>query len=289
MVKCLRFSLLTFLFFSAVSIAQNEIIIDRDDYGDRLKIGFVWSGDLSFNPLQINSEYDKEFARLVFGDGLFTKNNSDKYVKHLALESIFQIPTTLRIKLKPNLTFHDGSPITAEDVRHSYELYKKFSLQSHVLHNASLISSIYAYKDVVRIFLENSMPDFPETIGHLPILPAIISSKLLNYNLISDLPYINPIGFGNFQLSEYVQNKFVRLDSYTNHIFGKSFISGIDFLFYATQDLLLDAFLREEVDLIQINDKSEVQKIIQFSKNIIISHKNVFNMLRHALFFKSNY
>ena len=200
--KYLIISIFTILFLSAISFAQEDIIVDRDDYGDRLKMGFVWSGDLSFNPLQINSDYDKEFANLVFGDGLFTKNNRGELVHNLALTDSFYSPTVLRIKLRANLTFHDGSIITTEDVKLSYELYKKFSLQSKLLFNASLINYIEVYGDgVIRIKLHRPLPDFQETIGRLPILPAFISSKLLNYNSISNLPYVNPLGFGNFQLS----------------------------------------------------------------------------------------
>jgi len=268
--KYLIINLFNIFFLSSILSAQEDIIVDSEDYGDRLKIGYVWSGDLSFNPLQINSDYDREFANLVFGQGIYSKNDSGNSVLNLALNAEFQDPTVFRVELLPDLTFHDGSSVTANDVRLTFELYKKFSMQSQLLYNASLITSFEVYgTDIVRIKFRNPLPDFSETLGLLPILHPSITSAFVNYNSISDLPYVKPIGFGNFQFSEYKQNQSIILDSYNNHAYRKSYLDGIDMLFYESQDLLLDAFLREEVDLIQINDNSEVQKIIQFSKKFI--------------------
>jgi len=271
--KYLIINLFNIFFLSSILSAQEDIIVDSEDYGDRLKIGYVWSGDLSFNPLQINSDYDREFANLVFGEGIYSKNDSGNAVLNKAFKSEFQDPTVLRIELPPNLTFHDGSSVTALDVQLTFELYKKFSTQSQLLYNASLINSFEVYgpniPNIVRIRFQKSIPDFSETLGLLPILHPSITSAFVNYNSINDLPFVTPIGYGNFQFSEYKQNKAVILEAYKNHTLGKSYLNGIDLLFYESQELLLDAFLREEVDLIQINDNSEVQKIIQFSKKFI--------------------
>ena len=268
----------TFLLFSFL-FAQDDIIIDPDNYGDRLKIGYVWQGELSFNPLILNYDYDKELIKLVFGDGLFTQGNDSHIVHNLALESKVQTPTVLRFVLRPDLKFHDGSLITAEDVKYSYELYKKFALQSPRHFKARLINSIEVWgSDIIRIFLKNPIPDFSETIGKLPILPKNICKIWLKHNSLSELPNITPIGFGNFKFSEYEQNKSIKLDSYIKHSFGQSYISGVDLLFFETQERMLEAFLKDEVDLIQINDKSEVQKIVQFSKKIIRSDNDERNL-----------
>jgi len=271
--KYLIFSLIATFILPAILFAQEEINVDEEDYGDRLKIGFVWKGDFSFFPLQVSSDYEKEFSNLVFGEGLFTLNDSGNTVNNLALASKLQNSNSrfvLRIELQPNLTFHDGSIITANDVKLSYELYKKFSFQSQLLYNARLINGIEVWPgEVIRIFFDGRPTNFSATIGLLPILPAAISSKLLTYNSIDDLPFIIPFGFGKFQFSEYIPKESIKLDSDRKHTFGQSYLSGIDFLFYKSQERLLEAFLKEEVDLIQINDKSEVQKINQFSKKII--------------------
>ena len=269
MSKYLKNIIYPILLFSFLS-AQDNILVDKEDYGDRLKIGYVWQGDISFNPLIINYEYDKEFINIVFGEGLFAQTNDGHVVHNLALESKVLTPTVLRFELRPNLSFHDGSLITAEDVKFSYELYKKFALQSPRYFSARLINSIEIYgSNIIRFKLIKPMPDFSETIGKLPIIPKNICKIWLKSNSLSDLENIKPIGSGHFKFIEYEQNRSIKLDSYIKHSFGQSYISGVDFLFFDTQDRMLEAFLKDEVDLIQINDKSEIQKIIQFSKKII--------------------
>jgi len=271
--KYLIFSLIAIFILPAILFTQEEINVDEEDYGDRLRIGYVWKGDFSFYPLKISTDYEKEYTNLVYGEGIFTINDSGYSVNNLALTSTLQNTNSrfvLRILLRPNLTFHDGSIITANDVKLSYELYKKFSLQSHLLYNARLIDRFEVWgEDIVRIFFKSQPTHFSETIGLLPILPESISTKLITYNSIDDIPFIIPFGFGKFQFSEYIPKEYIKLDSDKKHTFGQSYLSGIDFLFYESQERLLEAFLKEEIDLIQINDKSEVQKINQFSKKII--------------------
>ena len=258
-------------FFICYSLsAQNIVEINSEDYGDRLKIGFVWQGNLSFNPVVENYDYDNEFNSLVFGEGIFTLGSNGFAIDNLTLESKFIDPYVLRIKLKPNLTFHNGQTITANDVKNTYDLYKKFALKSKLLVQARIIKSVEAYGlDVIRIKFEVPFPDFKENLGLLPILPSSVSLILQKYDSISQLPYLNPIGFGKFKFVEFTQNQKIKLDSFADHIFGTSILSGINFEFYKSRDKLIDAFLREEVDLIKINDKSEIQKAIEFSKQII--------------------
>jgi ABC-type transport system substrate-binding protein len=251
-------------------LAQDIIEIDSEDYGDRLKIGFIWQGDLSFNPLIVNYDYDIEFNSLVFGNGIFALQSNGSAKNYLAMNTRLIEPYLLRIKLKPDVTFHNGNLLTARDVKLTYDLYRKFSLKSRSLFNARLINSVEDYGlDVVRIKFETPITDFNNTLGILPILPSSVSLILQKNDAISQLPYLNPIGLGNFQFSEYDQNQNIKLDSYLDHTFGRSILAGVEFLFYKSQDKLLDAFLREEIDLIEIYDKSEIQKIIQFSKEII--------------------
>lgn len=275
MFKRVIYSLICIILFGLNLSAQHNLDTNSEDFGDRLKMGFVWQGEVSFNPFLLNYDYDKELIELVFGQGLYTKSNSGQLVKNLILsDSIFSKESLLRFELLPELNFHNGTLITAEDVMLTFELYKKFALQSPRHFNARLIKSIEIYgSDIIRIKLEKLMPDFLETIGTLPIFPKSICKKWLKSNSINDLSYPTPSGFGKFRFVDYQPNLKIKLDSYYSHVFGPSFLSGIDILFFENQELLLESFLREEIDIIRIQDKSEIQKILQFSKKIIQLNK----------------
>src|SRR6476469_7627365 len=68
------------------------------------------------NPLYATSEVDTTVSRLVFS-GLLTYNNSNKLVGDLANSwESDETGTLYTVTLRPNLTWHDGSPLTADDV-----------------------------------------------------------------------------------------------------------------------------------------------------------------------------
>jgi peptide/nickel transport system substrate-binding protein len=262
----------TFLFFT-ILLAQEDIIVDSDDYGDRLKIGYVWNGDMSFNTLVVNHDYDFELKQLVFGNGLFTKADDGHIIHNLALETRVDSPTRFRFELRSNLLFHDGTLITAEDVKFSYELYKKNALKSSEYYSARLINSIEIYgSNVIHINLEQPVDNFIETLGLFPIIPKHIYNNL-SFEDFRNMK-LDPVGNGAFKFSKYIPKKILQIDRNEKHFLQKTYLSGIDFVFFDTYDQLLDAFLQEQVDLIKVKGKSTIQKINQFAGTLIKSEKD---------------
>lgn len=265
----------TFLLISLRLHAQYITSSDTTNHGDRLKMGYVWKGGAKFNPLTVKNDYEQEIIKLIFGMGLFTKATDEGVIHGLVMSSETQSPQVLRFQLRPNIFFHDGTPIVAEDVKFSYELYRKFSLQSPSFFNTRLINSIEVWgKDVIRFRLDKPIPNFSETLGQLPILPKKYYEKWMNYDLVSDLPYIEPVGLGYYKLTDYTPQEKVQLDVFSTHTLGRGNLQGIDILFYETYDQLLDAFLHEKLDFIPVYDRSVLQKLSQFAENILSIDNN---------------
>ena len=211
------------------------------------------------------SDYEREFHQLVFGDGIFSRA-AEGYVTHgLALSSELEQPAIWRINLRSDIKFHDGSEITAADIKFSFELYKKFALQSNLLFDVRLIKTIDILNPKsLRIYLTRPYRDFRETIGQLPILPQKYYHSWMNYNLLSSLPYIEPRGNGHF-LYRQRSNSEIRLDVFQNHYRGRANLNGIDLVFFSTQEEMVDAFIAGRVDLIKVQGKSSLQKIIRLA------------------------
>ena len=129
--------LLAFFSLSIRLYAQDVSDTDTNNYGDRLKIGYIWKQDVSFNPLIAETDYDLELNKLLYGIGLFTRAKDGNIIYGISSSSRILSPQVLRFKLRPNLFFNDGSPVTPEDIKFSFELYKKFSL------NGIIIADIY--------------------------------------------------------------------------------------------------------------------------------------------------
>ena len=197
MYKLSRYISFIILVFYSTLLSQPIVVPDR--LGDRLRIGYVYNSPTDLSPMVAKSDYEREFHQLVFGDGIFSRA-AEGYVTHgLALSSELEQPAIWRINLRSDIKFHDGSEITSADIKFSFELYKKFALQSNLLFDVRLIKTIDILNPKsLRIYLTRPYRDFRETIGQLPILPQKYYHSWMNYNLLSSLPYIEPRGNGHF-------------------------------------------------------------------------------------------
>ena len=161
--------LISFLFIYTGLIAQT--VGSQIEYGDRVKIGCLLYFPVNLNPLFDQTEYEGQIHNLIFGEGLFSRNNQDEVVNGLAEISEKERDNVWRFKLKPNIYFHDRSQMTSEDVKFTFELYKKFASQSSKLFDVRYVSTVEVIDDLnLRIILYRPIENFRETIGQLPVL-----------------------------------------------------------------------------------------------------------------------
>jgi ABC-type transport system substrate-binding protein len=159
--------------------------------------------------------------------------------------------------------------MTSEDVKFTFEVYKKFASQSSKLFEVRYVNSVAVIDDFnLRIMLNRPIEKFRETIGQLPVLKREHYRQWLDYNFIDRLPDITPtIGCGYFIHSLLNTNEEIRLDVNLYHYNGRANLAGIDFVFFESYDQLVEAFLKERVDVIQIQDSSTRQKLFQISNS----------------------
>ncbi|TFH01733.1 MAG: ABC transporter substrate-binding protein [Calditrichales bacterium] len=247
---------------SSILFAQTDTEPVR---GDRLKSGYVFLTPVSFNPMITRTAYEKEINQLVFGEGLFARAAEGYTVRGLALSSEREQPRIWRVNLRSNIFFHDGSEITAADVKFTFDLYKKFAFQSHHLFPVHMISTVDVIHDKsLRIILKRQLRDFRETIGQLPILPEKNYKQWLDYNLLSSLPQIFPIGHGYYRFSRILGQE-IRLDVFPEYHRQPGNLNGVDFLLYDNYEQMVDAFIENKIDLIPIQGKTTRQKIYRLS------------------------
>ena len=70
--------------------------------------------------------YVQRVAMLNMCDSLFTYNGKMEIVPRLALSYEWADPQTLVVKLRPGVTFHDGTPVDAASVKYSIERHATF-------------------------------------------------------------------------------------------------------------------------------------------------------------------
>ena len=84
-----------------------------------LRVGF--SADaLSLDPANHRNRETETIIRNMF-DGILTRDADMNVVSELAESWSAIDPTTYEFKLRSGITFHDGSPLTAEDIKFSID------------------------------------------------------------------------------------------------------------------------------------------------------------------------
>src|ERR671921_439257 len=99
------------------------------------KMTLAWHTNIAsrwLDPQQHDGTASRDNFLFAIHDSLI-KNFRDKKYDHLALAEHFEFPDDARsatFRLRPGLKFHDGSPVTTDDVKWSYENYRGASAEA---------------------------------------------------------------------------------------------------------------------------------------------------------------
>ncbi|MGD2048489.1 MAG: ABC transporter substrate-binding protein [Chloroflexota bacterium] len=150
--------------------------------------------------------------------------------------------------LRDGITFHDGEPLTAEDVVYSYNLYQAQEDFPFLPIYTEYFESVEAPDErTVVITLTEAIPNMESQLIFLYVLPEHIWSQVENP---SEFENLEMIGSGPFKLSDYRQNEFVTLESVKDHYLYPPKIDGAVFQTFDSQDALVQALRTGQVDMI---------------------------------------
>jgi len=200
-----------------------------------------------FAPL---SEVDMALTELIFS-GLLKYNLDGKLEPDLAKEyQILEDGKVFEFKLKENLFWQDGKPLTADDVVFTVETIKNPQVASP-LRPAWLGVEVEKVSDqVVRFKLKESSNIFLENCT-LKIIPKHIFENVPPQNL-KIANNLNPVGSGPYKFagaSQDKEGKIVSIDLIENPFYHgkKPFIPAISFHFFEKPENLISAFNQEEI------------------------------------------
>ncbi|OGZ70402.1 MAG: hypothetical protein A3F47_00820 [Candidatus Staskawiczbacteria bacterium RIFCSPHIGHO2_12_FULL_38_11] len=245
---------ITLLVFSILAVGS-LIFLTTNFYINNTKVvpalGGTFTEGVVGQPRFINPIYgetndvDRTLIDLVFS-GLMTYDNNGKIVPDLADNyEISSDGKTYQFTLKDNIFWHDGKPVTADDIIFTIQTIQNSDYKSPLRANwidvdvekNSEKSISFHLKSPYNSFLENStVKIIPQHIWE-PILPE--NFTLSSYNL-------QPIGSGPFAFSDINQTNtgfistlyFESNRRYYNH---PSFISKLTFQFFEKKEDLIKA------------------------------------------------
>lgn len=160
---------------------------------------------------------------------------------------------TLQIKLKPNVTFHDGAKLTAADVKFSIEHFADATSGSPFRGRVASVAKIDVVNDT-ELKLSLSVPD----VG---VLGGLCQVFLVKAGTPVDTLKTKTNGTGPYKLVEWQQGNFIRLEPNANHWNKNVPASPVTFKIMSQLETRISSLLSGDLDLVLDVDLKEVQRL----------------------------
>jgi peptide/nickel transport system substrate-binding protein/oligopeptide transport system substrate-binding protein len=163
--------------------------------------------------------------------------------------------------MRPGLTFHDGSPVTAEDVVYSWNRVFRTDVNSE---RRWVLEPIKGSKDVedgkaktlagldvvapdrLRVTLERPYAPF---LGQLCMEAASVVPRSV-YDDPTHAYARKPVGAGPFEFVEWQQGNFITVKAFEHHWKGKPKLAGIRYRFIADMSTALEEYKNGGLELV---------------------------------------
>jgi peptide/nickel transport system substrate-binding protein len=260
---------LIFIFgaISIISKINDKYLVEVPAPGGEFSEGVV--GPPRFiNPLLASSDADRDLVSLIYS-GLMRVNNSGELVTDLA-ES-YQISDDKKnyiFKLKQNIYWHDGKPVTADDVVYTINTAKDPNLKSPRRANWEGVTIEKLDNSTIQFTLKQPYSSFLDntTMGIMPKHvwqgAEIAMFPFSEYNL-------QPIGSGPYKIFSLKTKSsgvpdYYDLKSFKDFSLGRPLIDYIRIKFYADEASLVGDYKNgtiEAMGLISPDNASDIKEI----------------------------
>ncbi len=162
--------------------------------------------------------------------------------------SVSEDGLTWTLNIRDDVTFHDGTPLTAEDVAYSLNLYRDTESFVFLPSYVTAFTAIEAVDPTtVTMTTETPVAAFDYRLAAMFILPSHI------WEAAGDVvAFTNDemIGSGPFTLAEYSQDEFVRLEANESYWAGRASVDEVIFQTFTNSDARVQALINGELDAI---------------------------------------
>ena len=236
------------------------------------------------NPIYATNIVDSSVSKLLF-NGLITFDKNNKPVGDLAKSwSVNADATEYIITLRPNLYWHDGKKLTADDVVFTFQMMQNPDAQSPFLGNWSGVVITKLSNNVIKFNLPNSFGSFINslTIGILPkhILGSVKPQQMRSVSFNTS----HPVGSGPFEFNDISNDndgQIIELKKNNRYYLGSPKLDAVTIRTYSSQSALQNA----------LNHKKIITAAGMTLRNSEISSKsfsNSFNLMSANMLFLNN-
>lgn len=163
---------------------------------------------------------------------------------------------TLKYKLRHNITWQDGQPLTCDDLKFTWQV---------VMNPKTNIATTDGYKDikdidcsdpyVAVVHMKKLYAPYLQQLwgvnGNAAILPKHLLQKYNENGSINNAPYnAMPIGSGPFKVVEWQRGNEVRLQAYPKYFMGKPKLNEVVFKIMPDENTMETQLQTHEIDML---------------------------------------
>ncbi|WP_249975250.1 ABC transporter substrate-binding protein [Vreelandella olivaria] len=224
--------------------------MEAEPVGERgtLRIGGPQEPD-NLNPLASTSVWGWKWMRLYY-DRL-VRLSADVEPLPWAAESVEQVgDTTIAVTLREGMTFHDGEPVTAEDVAFTWNYYLDQDYSYFNSYLAALENAEVVDERTVHFNLKEPSASFASiSLSQIPILPEHIWSEIDDASSLSPVD-VPTVGSGPFQFERFDRGEFMAISKFDDHFYADDIaVDGVEFIIYADMEGVYTGLQTGEIDV----------------------------------------
>ncbi len=253
--KAAVFFFLAIIFVSGTILSYNfwirhTVIAPKE--GGILAEGVIGSPRYINPILAQTNEADLDLVKLIFSP-LFSFNTAGELINDASAGyTLSDDKKTYTIKIKNNIRWHDGRPLTADDVLFTVKAIQNPVYKSPLRSNLSGVETEKVGDYEVRFSLKSPFEPFLQNLT-FGILPAHIWQAMSAENVPLAQYNIKPIGSGPYKFDSIEKDKSGKIISMellaNDEYYSRSpFVKKIVFKFYSNEDALFDALEKNQVD-----------------------------------------
>ena len=225
------------------------------------------------NPIYAQSnDVDRDLVEIIFS-GLMKYDPNGKVVPDLAKEiEIKEDGIIYEVYLKEDVLWHDGRPLTADDVIFTIKTIQNPDYKSPLRGNYLGVEVEKINEYGVRFKLKKTYSGFLERLT-FKIMPSHIWQDISPQNFLLTNYNLKPVGSGPYQLKKIEQDATGSITSLTLVRTGEAHLSEIIFKFFETEKALLDLAKDGKIDGLAVTPKNslpvlEKNKFLEYSLSL---------------------
>lgn len=153
-------------------------------------------------------------------------------------------------KIREGITFHDGTPCTAEDVAWSLNWTIENEVETFSFYLASFQEVAALDPTTLQVTLSEPVGNMEYLLMYVWILPRSVWEGMGPDEILEFEDLAAGIGTGPYKLVDWVEGEYLILEAYPDYWQGAPKVERVIWQEYATEDAIVQALLAGEVDVV---------------------------------------